>query len=348
MINKGGKVNSVKDHSLATACGLRQGKNLKTMWLLVVGLSSLAGLVQAEVPANSFPVAGKVQAIVVADLFGDLKQQLSNKARELVNSSTISEPSPGNQSTADQSVPSSQSPEQAMPKSTKAKKAKKATREADTRLLIEPMQNNGISAVQGTTSPTASQWRVLKLGQSGNGITYKGVVSNAIVFFGKTPVAKCRARYPEELAVSEVHVSPASPTGEYIAVFCADPDSASGVQLINLKTKTFFSPSPHSLFEVLDPWISFSPDDQYAVLNQSGDEGNYAPLVLDLKTRRAKILAAPLFPHEEGAQTTWLNDKTVKYRRSDACDDKSCNSVGTYDFEVNVSTMKVKRKRVGN
>lgn len=205
-----------------------------------------------------------------------------------------------------------------------------------------------MSAVKGTTPSTSSQWHVLKIGQSGNGITYQGAVNNAIVFFGKTPIAKCRARHPEELKTSEVHVSPASPTGQYIAVFCADPEAASGVQLVNLKTKMFFAPGPHNLFQVLQPWISFSPDDRYAVLNQSGDEGNYEPLVLDLNTRRAKTLDAPLFPHEEGAQTTWLNDKTVKYRRSDACDDKSCNFVGTYDFEVNVSTMKVKRKRVGN
>jgi len=53
------------------------------MLLIVIGLSSQAGLVQAEVPVS--PVAEKSQAIVVADLFGDLRQQLENKAREVVN-----------------------------------------------------------------------------------------------------------------------------------------------------------------------------------------------------------------------------------------------------------------------
>lgn len=228
----------------------------------------------------------------------------------------------------------------------------------------EPMPGDR-SAMKVTTSSTSSQWQVLKLGQNGNGngITFKRVGNDAIAFLDKTPIEKCvsgsdyqglRENLEYKLEWSRV-ISAASHTGQYVAVFCTSGsseyrylDDAYGVHLINLKTKTFFSPGPSKLFQLLQPWISFSPDDRYAVLNQAGDEGDYAPLVLDLNTRRAKILAAPLFPHEEGAQTIWLNDKTVKYRQNNACDDKSCKSVGTYEFEVNVSTMKVKRKRVGN
>jgi hypothetical protein len=294
---------------------------------------------------TSFARADESKHIIVADLVGDLQRTLEKSAREVINNPAAPDSRRVEQPAANQPVAPSQNPEQAIP----AKKAKKATKGADASLLTGPMQNDGITAAQNATSLTASQWQVLKIGQSRNGITYKGTVNNAIVFFGKTPVAKCRARYPEELAVSEVRVSPVSPTGQYIAVFCsAEASPASGVQLFNLKTKSVFSPNPRALFEVLDPWISFSPDDRYAVLNQSGDEGNYAPLVLDLNTRRAKKLNAPLFPHEEGTKTTWLSDRTAKYRRSDACDDKSCKSVGTYEFEVDVSTMKVKRTRVGN
>ena len=76
-------MSSTKENSAATARGLQRGRNLKTMLLIVIGLSSQAGLVQAEVPVS--PVAEKSQAIVVADLFGDLRQQLENKAREVVN-----------------------------------------------------------------------------------------------------------------------------------------------------------------------------------------------------------------------------------------------------------------------
>lgn len=86
------------------------------------------------------------------------------------------------------------------------------------------------------------------------------------------------------------------------------------------------------------------------MLNQSGDEGNYALLALDLSTRRAAKLSAPLFPHDENAQSVWLNGKTVKYRASSICDDHSdpCKSLGVYEFEVDVSSMKVKRKRIAD
>ena len=210
----------------------------------------------------------------------------------------------------------------------------------------------------GAMPSAGGQWQVLKLGQSGNGIMFKRVGNDAIAFFDNMPIAKCvtaskmERQYLEGmLAVSGVKVSPPSPTGQYIAVFCAsESDSAASVQLVDLKTKSFFSPGPRDLFAVLDPWISFSPDDRYAVLNQSGDEGNYAPLVLDLSTRRAAKLSAPLFPHDENAQVVWLNGKTVKYLASSICDDHSdpCKSLGVYEFEVDVSSMKVKRKRIAD
>lgn len=48
------------------------------MCLAAVGLLSLAGWVKAGVLGATLPLAEKSQAIVVADLFGDLLQQLEN------------------------------------------------------------------------------------------------------------------------------------------------------------------------------------------------------------------------------------------------------------------------------
>lgn len=51
------------------------------------GLLSTSALAN---PDNTFPLAAKPQSIVVADLFGDLKQQFENKAREVINRPTDS------------------------------------------------------------------------------------------------------------------------------------------------------------------------------------------------------------------------------------------------------------------
>lgn len=207
----------------------------------------------------------------------------------------------------------------------------------------------------------ATQWRVLKVGQSGNGVSFRKVGDDATAFFDKTPIAKCvngsnfrgerRSYLKSEMAVAEVHVSPLSPTGQYLAVFCGSENSSAGaIHLIMPRTGSVFSPLPRELFLVLDPWVSFSPDDRYAVLNQSGDEGNYSALVLNLSTRRAAKLAAPLFPHDEKSGPVWLTDRTVKYRVGQICDDNRdpCRSLGVYDYEVDISSMAVKRKRVGD
>ncbi len=217
-------------------------------------------------------------------------------------------------------------------------------------------------AVQVTTVPSAIRWQVLTLGQSGNGVAFRKVGNDAIAFLGEMQIAKCvngsnfqgeRLVYLEgTLATSRVHVSPLSPTRQYIAVFCAiEADSASSVQLVNLQSKSFFSPGPGDLFMNLDPWISFSPDDQYAVLNQAGDEGNYSALVLNLSTRKAKKLNAPLFTHDEKTQPVWPTDRNVTYRAGQVCDDISdpeCKSQGIYEFEVDVTSMNVTRKRIGD
>jgi hypothetical protein len=120
--------------------GLRHGGNPKTMWLSIIGLSILAPLVQAEVYADPFPITEKAQVIVVADFFGDLKQQLNNKARELVNGSVPPDQSPANQAPTEQPVPTSEYPEQAKPTNTKAKKATKA------------------NSVESTSSLTLDDW----------------------------------------------------------------------------------------------------------------------------------------------------------------------------------------------
>lgn len=91
------------------------------MLLIAIGLSSQAALVQAEVPVS--PVAEKSQAIVVADLFGDLRQQLENKAREVVN-----KPADAGNSRAEQTsppVPQNPYPDQivASPQTGKSKKS---------------------------------------------------------------------------------------------------------------------------------------------------------------------------------------------------------------------------------
>lgn len=95
------------------------------MCLAAIGSLSLAGWVQAEAPGATLPLAEKSQAIVVADLFGDLRQQLENKAREVVKGSAASEPPPGNQIPAEQ--PASQYPTRAVSAESKAKQTERAT-----------------------------------------------------------------------------------------------------------------------------------------------------------------------------------------------------------------------------
>ncbi|MHB0985216.1 MAG: hypothetical protein ACYC05_06435 [Sulfuricella sp.] len=264
--------------------------------VLLVMLVTAAALICGF--TTSFAMAGEAQSTIVADLFGDLQRTLEKSARDVINNPTGSGPRRAEQSATDQPVAPSQNPEQAIPTTTQIKKEKKPAKRADASPvpLAETTQDNGKAAVREMIPSTSNQWRVIKLGQSVSGIMFKRVGNDAVVFFDKTPIAKCvsgsdfqgerRVYLKDTLASSKVGVSPVSPTGQYMAVFCSSgyPDSdeindaAYGIQLVNLKTKAFFSPSPHSLFQVLDPWISFSPDDRYAVLNQSGDEGNYTTL----------------------------------------------------------------------
>lgn len=281
----------------------------------------------------------RLEGVLVADLASDL----ANAAKQILKSPTTARPK----------TEPAQPPD--APASTQTSSARvQGSPSAGTGTLP-----NDISSpqAQAPVSGPDSQWHILKLGQSGNGVTYRRIGNEAIAFLDRAPIAKCVKEsklrgLPREsaefiLKESQVHVSPTSPTGQFIAMFCADPDSASGVQFINLRTKAFFSPNPPRLFEVLNPWVTFSPDDRYAVLNQSGDEGNYSPLVLNLSTQRAAKLVAPLVIHEEKNQPSWITDTTIKYRNK-MCTDKSCGSWGNYELEVDVSSLKVKRKRIAD
>lgn len=79
---------------------------------------------------TSFARATEPQSIIVADIFGDLQQRLEKGARDVINNSAASDTRRLEQSAADQTVPPSQYPEQAMPTTTQPKKEKKLAKGA--------------------------------------------------------------------------------------------------------------------------------------------------------------------------------------------------------------------------
>jgi hypothetical protein len=215
----------------------------------------------------------------------------------------------------------------------------------------------------GQALPTPDNLRhILKLGESASGITFARKGNDAIAFFGNVLVTKCvtastfqgerRIYLDGAIGKTRLYVSPTSSKGQFVAVACTqEDDPAYDMHLINLITRSISSPKPSPLFAALHPWISFSPNERYAVLNQHGDEGNYAPLALDLRTGQGKILAAPIIPEDK--DRLWVDDKTIRYRVGSICDgpivDDGCkSSLGEYEFSVDVSTLKVKQRRVGN
>lgn len=114
-----------RENESATARGLRQLRNLNPRCLAAVVLLSMAGWAQAEGHDATLPLAPKSQAIVVADLFGDLRQQLENKAREVVKGAVASEPAPESNTPVEQ--PENQYPVQAVSAKSKAMQAEKST-----------------------------------------------------------------------------------------------------------------------------------------------------------------------------------------------------------------------------
>lgn len=213
-------------------------------------------------------------------------------------------------------------------------------------------------------------WRELKLGESGNEIEYRRVKNDAIAFFRGQPIVNClsgadflgdRSVYLEDmLAASKVVVSPTSPTGKYLAVFCSAENSMAGSPRIIDRSKMFvvriISPSPSGIFQPMAPWISFSKDDKFAVLNQDGDEGNYAPIALNLTTGVGKLFDAPVIHHSD-CPTEWADAHTFKYQATQVCDNPVlknpndrystiCTSLGIYEFTLDLPSNKVQHRRV--
>ena len=205
-------------------------------------------------------------------------------------------------------------------------------------------------------SPSASEaGRKLKLGQSVAGVSYRQVGTEGVVFLGNRPVTKCAesltsvdaATSNAILQESSVHVTQSSSRGQFAAIFCVDEDwGGRSIHILDLKNQTFYQPKPWDMVALLAMWISFSPDEQHAVLNQSGDEGNYTTLVLDLKTGQASVLDAPLFPVREPNGVNWTSERTLRYE-STLCDgDDTCRSNGVYALEVDIVSKAVKTKRL--
>ena len=158
-----------------------------------------------------------------------------------------------------------------------------------------------------TKLPKGSEWHILKLGQSWNGIMFTKVGNDAIAYFDKTPIAKCVVGSGPEFQVDErgysensmkeylentikeaqIHISPASPKKQLIGVFCTTKaESYPGFQLINLETRSLVPLLPAQ--GKLEPWISFSPDERYVVVNPKLPDdgvGEFWSYVIDLETR---------------------------------------------------------------
>jgi murein DD-endopeptidase MepM/ murein hydrolase activator NlpD len=217
-------------------------------------------------------------------------------------------------------------------------------------------------------SPEESASGELKLGETRNDVEYRLVGADAVAMFRGKPIATCvagsdftgsrEADLAGAISTSRVVVSPPSPTGKYVAVFCSALYSYGYELRIVDRTLSSvvkaISPSPKELFQALYTWISFSPNDHWAVLNQAGDEGNYAPIALDLTTGIGKTFAGPLI-HEEQCPTEWTDAQTFRYRATQICDpevnsnnEAPCKSVGIYEFLLDLPTTTVKSKRVAD
>ena len=211
------------------------------------------------------------------------------------------------------------------------------------------------SLVESDNNP--HPWKSLKIGQSAGSVSYRRVGLEAIIYFDNHPVTKCvEARRDVRQADQEfmikrstAAISQTSATGQFLAVVCVDPDwGGRGFYIVDQTRHTFFVPNPQRLVVLLEIWISFSPDDHYAVLNQSGDEGNYTTLVVDLKSHQAATLGVPLFRDTKKSPLVWTDEQTVRYE-FDSCDDPdSCKTEGHYQAEVNVVTKAFKKTRVGS
>ena len=210
-------------------------------------------------------------------------------------------------------------------------------------------------------------WRELKLGERGNEIELRRVKNDAVAFFRGQPIKICEfgsnylGHVNDALASSSVIVSPPSPTGKYLAVFCKATNDASSEVLIVDRSVMFavktITPSPLQLFQALSSWISFSKDDKYAVLNQTGDEGDYDPIALNLTTGVGKTFTAPLI-NEGTCPAEWVDNHTYRYQATSVCDGPEvpkedryntiCKSTGIYEYTLDIPTNEVLRKRIAD
>ena len=214
-----------------------------------------------------------------------------------------------------------------------------------------------LSAAFIKSDNTPHPWKLLKIGQSAGSVSYRRVGLDAIIYFDNHPVTKCvearrdvgQADQEFTIKRSTMAISKTSATGQFLAVVCVDPDwGGRGFHILDQARHTFFVPDPHDLVALLGIWISFSPHDHYAVLNQSGDEGDYTTLVVDLKSHQVATLGVPLFRETKKFPLVWANEQTVRYE-FDSCDEPDlCKTEGHYQAEVNVVTKAFKKTRVGS
>lgn len=203
------------------------------------------------------------------------------------------------------------------------------------------------------TGPAGKQWRRLKIGEAAGEVAFRNTGTEAVVYFAGRPVMKCvSARDAGDAQTfralverSSAALSPTSPQGDVVAVYCVDEDwGLRNMHLLNLRSHSVQVPKPFELVALVSEWISFSPDGRYALLNQSGDEGNYTSLLLDLRAGVASVLGVPLFSDP----LTWLTPRTVKYRASDVCDEpEKCETRSSFEYEVDIMTKSVKSTKLG-
>jgi hypothetical protein len=199
----------------------------------------------------------------------------------------------------------------------------------------------------------SNQWRRLKIGEAAGEVAFRSTGTEAVVYFARRPVMKCvSGRDASDVQTlralverSSAALSPTSPLGDLVAVYCVDEDwGLRNMHLLDLRNHGVRVPKPFDLVALLSEWISFSPDGRYALLNQSGDEGNYTSLLLDLRTGVASVLGVPLFSDP----LTWLTPRTVKYRANDVCEEpEKCETRSSYEYEVDILTKSVKSTKLG-
>ncbi len=222
-----------------------------------------------------------------------------------------------------------------------------------------------------TTDPTSRSpngWTELRLGETEREVAYRRVNNDGIALYRGQSIAKCitgDALNVESdvvdavLGTTKLLISPSSSSGKYIAVFCSQDDSAaSAVRIIDQSkpiANALILPRPEKLFGYLEPWISFSPDERYALLNQLGDEGSGSPIALDLLTSMGRIISSAPLINANSCPAQWDGPSTYRFRASSICDRHidpddvaPCRSLGIFEFVLDLPSLQIKRSRVAD